>query len=331
METEGHPSIKDNENTDREETVSIREHLFAQLEILKRKKRTSLHGVNKELYSTQSKFLTKINSKRTFPRSVAYSALKLEKEKRSAKEVEELNGESARESYADDSDMIFKRKIEYDHLEKVLTQNKNHYDKMIKGKLSRMTLSSMGNDDVKEIFRIWYITQKYIEMGRKYNENKTCDLHQISNNIAGERLDKKGVHFEKEKEDLDKLNELRTNLVDILLSDGDTQSDVVSDDVLVSREWLKNRIKYCHDFHDEYDVRTKYLIEKSLGRNELKYSVKLLKECCNMKRDGYSHDIHYCEDKWISALKYYKALYSCLTLNARNTSSCMFIPSTHEK
>ena len=256
--------------------------------------------------------------------------MKLEREKNSAKVVEELQCDSRGENNAEE-DISIQREIEYDQLETVLTQNKDHYDKMIKGKLSRMTLSSMGNEDVKEIFKIWYTTQKYIEMCRKYDEHQSNDIHQRSNNNADLGSYKKGFYFEKGKEDVDTLSELRTNMIDTLLSDGDTQPVGVSDDVLVSRDWLRNRIKICHDFHDEYDIRTRYLIEKSLGRNELKNSVKLLKECCNMKRDGHSPDSHFCEGKWISALKYYKSLYSCLTLNARNTSSCMFIPSTHEK
>ena len=193
--------------------------------------------------------------------------------------------------------------------------------------ISGTTYLPLNNPHIlKDIFKIWYNTQKYIEVCKNYQENELNNGKQILKSAYAES-NKMNENFE--SEDIEKLKELRTNMIDILSNDCAAQPDRIVDDALKSREWLQNRIKDCSDYHDEYDIRVRYLVETSLGRNELKYSVKLLKECCNMTRDIHTYNRQYCESKWISALKYYKALYSCLTLNVRNTSSCMFLSNTH--
>ena len=63
--------------------MSIRDHLFAQLDVLRVQKRNlrqvPMYDTYKELYGSQQKLLTCLNGRTTYPRSVAYSALKLER------------------------------------------------------------------------------------------------------------------------------------------------------------------------------------------------------------------------------------------------------------
>lgn len=299
--------------------VSIREHLFAQLDTISRHKRSlhhmPMHGMNKDLFLSQEQYLSKLKSRRMFPRSIAYSALKFENG--------QLVTDKARDSYlkgtenaSDDNDDITNTLNYLDVLASVLSNCKDRYNRQVKNKLLRTPVHKMGKEDIKDIFKSWYETQKHLDAYTIFTDKNMTE--EIDSNYADE-------HDIESK----KLQDMKTNLIDSLPITQFSHLISVTDESLMSRDWLKDSTRKIESTHDEYDVRVRYLIETSIGRNELKSAVRRLKACCasesGMSRNNQCPDLN--SMSWIEALKYYRGVHSCLTSFSQNGASCMFIPS----
>lgn len=325
-----------------EKGLRIREHLFAQLDILKRSKRILTQGpsdgIDKELYCAHEMLLTKLNSRKTFPRSVAYSVLKLEKRKSNSSKKGPVHL-TPREKFLAGREYFQDEEIKSENLIEILItallEGKEYYDRILKGKLNRIPLSKIGKEDLKDIFRTWYKTQKNLEFyesfrGKKNSDENTTDADaDIPTNKKSSS--KKDVHSDNEIKEINKLRELKLQTIDLLSTNFDMISSTytVSDETVTSQEWLINTLQENRNYHDEIDLRARYLVEVSIGRNELKAAMKQLKECCEMEKDGKQknhsfQDLEMNQRKWIFALKYYKAVYSCLAVAAQNATSCMF-------
>jgi hypothetical protein len=341
-------------NTDNlitEKGIRIREHLFAQLDILKRSKRILtqgvFHGVDKELYCAHEKLLTKLNSRKTFPRSVAYSAIKLEKKKSNC-HMKDPVPLTPREKFLAGREYFLDEEKKSEKLAEilitVLAEDKDYYDRILKGKLNRIPLSKIGKEDLKDIFRIWYKIQKNLEFYESFPDEKNCDE---SNTETGTVADtdmsqlkksplEKDKIIDREIKEIDKLRELKLKTMDLLFCNYDmfSSNSIISDDTVMSREWLMKTLSDNENYHNELDLRARYLVEVSIGRNELKAAIKQLKECCEMEKNGKKknyddYDFEMNQRKWIFALKYYKSVYTCLAVAAQNATSCMFIPNNN--
>jgi hypothetical protein len=330
-----------------EKGIRIRENLFSQLDILNRSKRVLTqgvsHGVDKELYCAHEKLLTKLNSRKTFPRSVAYSALKLEKRKSNCHKRDPVpltprERFLAGRGYFQDEEKKSEKLVEI--LRTALTEDKDYYDRILKGKLNRIPLSKIGKEDLKDVFRLWYKTQKNLEFYESFQDEKNCDENNtVTDTVTDMSLLKKSP-LKKDKKnsyeinEIDKLRELKLKTMDLLSCNFDifSSSSIISDDTIMSREWLMNALSENEYYHNELDLRARYLVEVSIGRNELKAAIKQLKECCETEKDVKEKNLddeefEMNQRKWIFALKYYKAVYTCLAVAAQNATSCMFIPN----
>lgn len=305
--------------------LGIREHLFAQLDTLLRHKRSicqqSMHGMGKDLYLSQAQYLSKLNSRRTFPRSIAYSALTFEKGKVVAEKVNDSYPQET-ENMMNGVEDITNTLRYLEVLASVLSNSKEHYNKYIKNKLLRTSIQKMDKEDIKNIFKSWYETQKYLDAYTNFT-NK---------NIEEEIVSKSAEVSDAEVKRLKEIKEMKLLLIDSLPTTQSSHLMGLSDDTIMSHDWLKTSIKNIDEYHDEYDVRVRYLVEASVGRNELKTAIQILKKCCasesginrNRNNECHDHDV----TAWIDALKYYRGVHTCLTSFAQNGSSCMFIPSS---
>ena len=297
--------------------VGIREHLLAQLNTLLRHKRSichqPMHGMCKDLYLSQAQYLRKLNSRRTFPRSIAYSALKFEKGK--------LVKERVNDSYSQQTERMINgveditNTLRYlEVLASTLSDSKEHYNKYVKNKLLRIPIQKMDKDDIKNIFKSWYETQKYLDA-----------YTNITDKDVKEEIDSKSA--EVHDAEVKKLEDMKLLLIDSLPVTQLSHLMGITDDTIMSHDWLKTSIRNIDEYHDEYDVRVRYLTETSIGRNELKTAIQRLKKCCasesGINRNNQCHDVY----AWIEALKYYRGVHTCLTAFAQNGLSCMFIPS----
>lgn len=328
-----------------EKGLRIREHLFAQLDILKRSKRILTQcpsdGIDKELYCAHEMLLTKLNSRKTFPRSVAYSALKLEKKKSNSSKKGPVPL-TPREKFLSGREYFQDEEVKSENLIEILItaliEGKEYYDRILKGKLNRIPLSKIGKEDLKDIFRTWYKTQKNLEFYESFQGEKNSDENNADADADiptnKKSPSKKDVHSNNETNEINKLREFKLQTLDLLSCDFDMISSTytVSDETVTSQEWLTNTLLENRNYHDEIDLRARYIVEVSIGRNELKAAMKRLKECCEMEKDGKEknhnfQDLEMNQRKWIFALKHYKAVYSCLAVAAQNATSCMFIPN----
>ena len=344
-----------------EKRVRIREHLFAQLDILKRSKRILTqgvsHGIDKELYCAHEKLLTKLNSRKTFPRSVAYSALKLEKMKSNSHKSDPVPLTPREKFLAGREYFLDEEKKSENSIEILMTaliEDKEYYDRILKGKLNRIPLSKIGKEDLKDIFQTWYKTQKNLEFYESFQDEKSLKENNYADTVTGigtgadtdtDILKRIKLHSKKEKMnsteiiEMNKLRELKLQTIDLLSCNSDmiSSTSTTCDETVISREWLINTLQENENYHNEIDLRIRYLVEVSIGRNELKAAIKLLKECCEMEKEGKDKKYHHRQDvdldmnqrKWIFALKYYKAVYTCLAVAAQNATSCMFISNNN--
>lgn len=299
--------------------VSIREHLFAQLDTILHHKRnlhhTPMHGMNKDLYLSQEQYLSKLKARRMFPRSIAYSALKFEKGQLVTDKVRDSNLEGA-DNASDDNDDITNTLNYLDVLASVLSNCKDRYNRQVKNKLLRTPAHKMCKEDIKDIFKSWYETQKHLDAYTTFTDKNMTE--EIDSNCADERdMESK------------KLEDMKMHLIDSLPITQFSHLISISDESLLSRDWLKESTRKIESSHDEYDVRVRYLIETSIGRNELKSAIQRLKTCCASESGMSRYD--QCPDlnsmSWIAALKYYRGVHTCLTSFSQNGASCMFIPS----
>ena len=287
---------------------SIRENLLNQLDILKRQKikpyRFHIPDTYKELYNSQQELLSTLNDHTTFPRSVAFSALKFENMERNRCAKFRIGANEIGQ---------------HQDIFEIMKSNQESYNKLLKGKLSRIPISKMSKEDVKDIFSAWYQTQKLLEAA----EVSLQKDHSSSSQCGGEK-----VSTDNSKQ----LLEMKTALIDRIPSRSRSLELLISDEILTSKEWLKKSTEEIHYFHDVFEVRMKYLMETGIGRYELRSIVRQLKECCTLEKEIMSTDMNtdnskriYLTGQWINALKYYKAVRTCLVSEAQNDTSCMFI------
>ena len=274
-----------------------------------------MHGMCKNLYLSQAQYLSKLNSRRTFPRSIAYSALKFEKGKLVTEEVNDSYPQRTEHKINGVEDIT--NTLRYlEVLASALSNSKEHYNKYLKNKLLRTPIQKMDKEDIKNIFKSWYETQKYLDAYTNFT-NKNIE----------EEIDSKNA--EVLDTEVKELKEMKLLLIDSLPTTQSSHLMGLSDDTIMSHDWLKTSIKNIDEYHDEYDVRVRYLVEASIGRNELKTAIQRLKKRCaaesvvNRNNQCHDHDV----TAWIEALKYYRGVHTCLTSFAQNGSSCMFIPS----
>lgn len=297
--------------------VSIRENLFAQLDTILRHKsslhHTPMHGMNKDLYLSQEQYLSKLKSRRMFPRSIAYSALKFEKGKLVTDKVSDsyLGGTV---NSSDDNDDITNTLNYLDVLASALSNCKDRYNRQVKNKLLRTPARKMCKEDIKNVFKSWYETQKHLDAYTTFTYKNMSEEN--DSNCADDRdLESK------------KLQHMKMHLIDSLPITQFSHLISINDESLMSRDWLKESTRKIESSHDEYDVRVRYLIETSIGRIELKSAIQRLKSCCacesGMSRNDQCPDL----SSWIEALKYYRGVHTCLTSFSQNGASCMFIPS----
>jgi hypothetical protein len=299
--------------------VSIREHLFAQLDTISRHKRSlhhmPMHGMNKDLYMSQEQYLSKLKARRIFPRSIAYSALKFEKGNFVTDKVRDSYLEGT--DNASDADDDITSTLNYlDVLASALSNCKDRYNRQVKNKLLRTPVHKMCKEDIKGVFKSWYETQKYLDAYTIFTDKSMTDEN--DSNYADER-----------DMETEKLQDMKIHLIDSLPITQFSHLMSISDESLLSRDWLKESTRKIESSHDEYDVRVRYLIETSVGRNELKLAIQRLKACCasesGMSRNNLCPDLN--SMSWIAALKYYRGVHTCLTSFSQNGASCMFIPS----
>ena len=295
--------------------VSIRDNLFAQLDTLLRHKRSihhqTMHGMNKDLYLSQEQYLSKLNSRRTFPRSNAYSALKFEKGKLVTEKVSDSCLQKT-DDIIDDNDDITDTLSYLEVLATALSDSKERYNRYVKNKLSRTPIQKMCKEDIKNIFKSWYETQKHLDAFTYFTDKNVNE-------------DEDSVNADEHDVELKILKEMKMNLIDSLPITQFSHLISVNDDILMGHDWLKKSIRKIDEYHDEFDVRVRYLTETSIGRNELKLSIQRLKRCCALEREMTRDHQYPDRDAWIEALKYYRGVHTCLTSFAQNGASCMFI------
>ena len=306
--------------TDEDRTVSIRDNLFAQLDILK-SQRGNLHDAPmydtyKDLYCVQQRLLSTLNNRTTFPRSVAYSAIKFERKPREILQQFEglstLNSSSSGRSYPNAS-----RLDGNEELVNLIDINLESYDRLLKSRLNRVPVSKMSKEDHKAIFAAWYQTQKLIEAVEILDKsNCSPSVDPFNNDVEGENNQYLDLEMKK-------MHDLKCEIIDSVPLHTST---LCSDNILGSKEWLNKSLKNTKDFHDAFNSRAKYLIETGIGRCELRSTLKKMKDCCALERENrVTGRVDMLDEKWISALKYYKAVHTCLVTGASNDASCMFV------
>lgn len=333
-----HDSIPETKGSNRHDTefITLRDHLFSQLDVLKRRKKEfslfNTYDKDKELYCCQHRFLSHLNGRPTFPSSIAYSALNheslLQENNTYSSDQRHVMGSLKSMSLEKDQERI----LGNDEIEKNreflmhnLKTNRENYNKHLKGRLNRTPTSKLATNDLKEIFAAWYKTQKCLE----FYEDSDC-LHKsrpVDERDSLENFRKKAYHNYEEDTDMNRLQQLKINLIDSMpLNISDDMA--INDDILMSKEWYRNT-KHATDLHHEdFSGRMKFIIETAIGRYELRNTVKKLRECCALEKDFRSTTTNRNEsdiEGWIEALKYYKAVHCCLTTEAQDFSSCIFI------
>jgi hypothetical protein len=332
--SDNHDSIPETKESTRNDTefITLRDHLFSQLDVLKRRKKElsqfNTYDKDKELYCCQHRFLSHLNGRPTFPNSIAYSALN------HVNLLQENNTYSSDQSHVLGSlkSMSLDKDHGDDEIEKNreflihnLKTNRENYNKHLKARLNRTPISKLATNDLKEIFASWYKTQKCLE----FYEESDC-LHKnkpLHDRDSIKDLRKKADNNYEDDTDMNRLQQLKADLIDSMplnISDNMT----INDDILMSKEWYRNATHAIDLHHEAFSGRLKFIMETAIGRYELRNTVKKLKECCALEKDFRSTATDRNEsnkERWIEALKYYKAVHCCLTTEAQDFSSCIFI------
>lgn len=333
-----HDSISETKESNLNDTdlITLRDHLFSQLDVLKRWKKEinqfNTYDKDKELYCCQHRFLSHLNGRPTFPNSIAYSALNhenlLQENNTYNSDQSHVLGSIKSMSLDKDQEIIYGN----DEIEKNreflmnnLKTNRENYNKHLKARLHRTPISKLATKDLKETFAAWYKTQKCLE----FYEESDC-LHEnkpVHDRDSIEDLRKKAYNNYEEDTDMNRLQQLKIDLIDSMplnISDDMT----INDDILMSKEWYRNTTHAIDLHHEAFSGRLKFVMETAIGRYELRNTVKKLKECCALEKDFRSTTTNRNKSNkegWIEALKYYKAVHCCLTTEAQDFSSCIFI------
>jgi hypothetical protein len=330
------PVIEENHRNNTE-FITLRDHLFAQLDVLKRRKKDchqfDSYDKDKELYYCQHRVLSRLAGRPTFPHSIAYSALNhenipQESNPHNSDQIDPLNTINSIR-FEEDQEIIHEtdeNEKNREFLMHNLKANREDYNRHLKARLNRTPISKLATNDLKEIFSTWYKTQKCLEFyeGSGYfNENKL--LNDRDSNSKDLRNRARDTH--EEDTDMQRLQQLKIDMIDSMpLNISDDMA--INDDVLMSKDGFRNATNVIELHHENFSGRLKFVTESAIGRYELRNTIRKLKECCALEKEFRITTMNKNKNNkegWIEALKHYKAVHCCLTTEAQDFSSCIFI------
>ena len=305
-------------------TTSLRQHLNSQFLVLKRLRKYSRGLMSSRLldesqvHHHQQQFLSLVNGRPTLPRSHLFTAL-------SSSITTPSSTDHIPAPALDHADQS-RRLVD------MIQKTKEQYVRTFKGKLggSNGVIPKLSPEDIESVLSIWYKLHRCIEARR--NDNIKNGNTSVPANIVEDRSGGIGV------DDLVDSIRIMTKPLPILPK---------NDTTILSREWLRSEMDRIEKENCSLDNSISVLMETTIGRYELKDTLKALRRCCetggkttfkgdqehsrSVNDNNSKAEIH-DNDPWVVSLKQYRAVYRCLSSSSAGANqlnqSCFFLPTS---
>ena len=295
-------------------TVSLRQYLNSQFTILKRLRKYTRALMSSRLldesqvHHHQQQCLSLVNGRPTLPRSHLFVA---------------LSRSITTPSSPHNTDHIpALNRVDQSHrLVEMIRKIKDQYMRSFKGKFVGVGgTTKLSPEDMESILSIWYKLHRCMEVSRNHNIN-TSDA-----SVPAEIIEDRQVGVR--------------DLVESIMAMAKPIPVLPKNDATVlSREWLRFEMDRIERENRTLENNISLLMETTIGRYELKDTLKSLRRCCETEGKGTftrstgNNRVEISEnDPWVVSLKQYRAVYRCLSSSSdganRFNQSCFFLPTS---
>ena len=265
-----------------------------------------LLGTSKELFESQSIFLSKLCGRTKIPPSAPFQ-LVLD----SLADPILYLGEFA--TGADET-------INCTLLAAMEHERKN-FERALKSKLTRVSPKQLSKADIEEVISVWYRARRLIQI-----------YEMIVTKKVGMKLDSEA---QQNKSPFNPTQSSQSNTESIVLYSVDKMPLLTpmstggrispsKFDHIKSTSWLTTSLQRVDDFHSNFQIRAKYVVESFIGKYNLRDVIRELKLCCEMEATS-SESEESRRRRWIQALTLYRDIYCSLITEAQGFASCMFV------
>ena len=295
-------------------SVSLRQHLNSQLTILKRLRKHTRALMSSRLldesqvHQQQQQFLSLVNGHPTVPRSHLFAAL--------SRAIASPSSQPTTDDVP-----VFDRVDQSRRLLDMIRQTKDQYMRTFKGRLigTNGVMTKLSHEDMGNVLSLWYKLHRCIEANRNDHINST------NTPVPAEVME-------------DRQMGVGDIIESIMIMAKPIQVLPKNDTTVLSREWLRCEMDRIEKENRTLENSISILMETTIGRCELKDTLKALRRCCETEGKGTftrsdSHNVEGSDnDPWVVSLKQYRAVYRCLAASTdganRLNQSCFFLPAT---
>lgn len=291
---------------------------------------------NKEKYCEQAKFLSKIYGRPHHPSSVLFQTMRPNLPN---SDNNSLNNDTKSENYPQSTnDIVMKLLQSFGSLI-------SNFERFMKVRISQkgFKATQLSSEDRTALLTMWLRGRKLLDLYEHYIKAKqrlrcTC-LHCMDKQSRVTKLS-----IEKQQQKLHSTVPLYTPLP---LPSVNIRRD--EDERKIAASMIKPNLKQkktialspiesitqksvlkVSEFHEAYRSRVMLIVESAVGQNQLKNTIHSLKGCCeDQSKLGSNHNTRVDQNdltqRWITALKLYRNVYSILLSEAQDLNHCVFL------
>ena len=297
-------NVQDSESVVPPPTVSLRQHLSVQLAILKRiRKLTKTLLAPKvmdesDVWQHKQHFLTSVHGQPAVLRSHLFSALS------QSLPMAVIDSTS--------SDQPLPKLID------VIRKAKDQYTQTLKGRLpGNATVARLAPEDIANMLSVWYKLHRCIDVYQAITKEG------FATGTDGLVVDQDQLFA----------NDIMASVATIAKPIPIPKDDAL----LLSRGWLEAENDNVEATHRILERCVSLLTETTIGKYELKDTLKCLRKCCEMTASGATTASNEpasstTKDAWVASLKRFRAVYRCLAVDPPDSKglnhSCVFMPTS---
>ena len=202
-------------------------------------------------------------------------------------------------------------------------QQKLKFERVLRSRLSRVSVNQLSKEDVEEVIRAWFKLRKLLQIyeivstGAKQSPLTSENLNSV-NDVSCSELDYML---------LCKTTVECLPLVTPISGLGKISSSRSYSRTAQSHEWLQSRISDVNYFYELLQIRVMFAIETLYGKQPLRELIRKLKRTAEVEISNNSAlrmDTVARNHMWKESLREFRDLYNCLVNGAEPGESCIF-------
>jgi hypothetical protein len=265
----------------------------------------SVYAVDKNVYMSQSRLLSKAAGRVKFPASATYESVKWMSSESEGHQYARGSSDPAADSACDVPSLMRAMKLR-------LQENKARYERLLRRSVKELGHGAIAGPEREDIFRIWYENQAIMEI---------YEALALARGTASSSLARDRVSADTWSQEYDSALATVTGLpvsAPISLS--------CSSEKLMDDDYFQHKMASVRAFNDALQSRAQFAAESVISRTLLRDAIRQLRQCSTVQNarvsrgtrshveetttsDGASDELR---RDWVESLKVFRSSWQCL-------------------